>query len=188
MTRDSDEGRQYGFYVDDETTSLKLRPQKGDVMIKPPEKPRKKHRRKTPFQEVVDYENALRDRSDQIGVHELETDTGGEAIIDVGRHDSKQSNVGEPGGRVTRHTKPPLAALPELSPAAKGLFRKRNAQQTAAPRPCPDSPESRSSDSGSPPFTNDFDALPHPDVPGTNVGQLGKIATLVLDTLRKKRS
>lgn len=186
MTRDSDAGRQYGFYVDDGMTSLRLRPQKGDEMIKSPEQPKKKPRGKSPFQEVIDYEQALRDRTDQIGVHKLETDTGGEAIIEVGRHDRKQSNIGEPGGRMTHHTKPSLSSLPELSPAAKGLFRKRNAPQTAAPRPCPDSSESLSNDSDSLQFTNDFDALPHPNVPGTNVEQLGKIASEVLNALRKK--
>lgn len=117
-------GKQRGFFVSD-TGELHLAPKKGDHMIKPREKKKKKGRKnetENPFAEVMRYRQAQADISDQVGDHTYETVNAGIKKVRVGRHAIENSTSGEPGLQF-RHEGPRAPKLPLLSPKARALKR-----------------------------------------------------------------
>lgn len=133
--------RQLGFYEDDGTTKLRVRPQKGDHMIKPPEsKKKKKSRANRPFQELMKYLNAWRQWADQVGIYKGEMPDG-LVQIEVGKRFTYISLVGEPGDiyqrqRASPSTMPSLH-FSDLSSGAQALYYKfqRRAREQLATTP-----------------------------------------------------
>ncbi|MBI3955682.1 hypothetical protein HY339_00340 [Candidatus Gottesmanbacteria bacterium] len=120
-TRNPHEGKQRGFFLSQGDSVMRLRPQDGDEMVGRQEE-RRRRRGRTPFQEVLAYEQALRDWEDGVGDHRLENVNGAVDQVKVGRHHTTEHISGEGGAVLYRHDPPASSPLPELSPAAKALL------------------------------------------------------------------